>query len=222
MEAMAHGQFHDVPTMLRGGLRMHDPQDGPRYENPTFRPEKGQSPSFHMSRMVGILSDYCFSIWTCSEFHGTWIFALKKDIKKKLQKCYRNFQMLSHPCALGLLLRLLENIAHSRGTHAHEEFDELRGAGPEKNSQEVSWRFLPSLRIKKKVNEDHRKMWKTMENHNLILEKHSNILVNHLKPWFSWWPELETEWMAHQTRQPTWMAAMGPKKMGDPKGIFII
>jgi hypothetical protein len=66
-----------------------------------------------------------------------------------LQKCYRNFQMLSHPCALGLLLRLLENIAHSRGTHAHEEFDELRGAGPEKK-QEVSWRFLPSLRIKKK------------------------------------------------------------------------
>ena len=95
MEAMAHGQFHDVPTMLRGGLRMHDPQDGPRYENPTFRPEKGQSPSFHMSRMVGILSDYCFSIWTCSEFHGTsivsWIFALKKDIKKKITEMLQKF-----------------------------------------------------------------------------------------------------------------------------------
>ena len=100
MEAMAHGQFHDVPTMLRGGLRMHDPQDGPRYENPTFRPEKGQSPSFHMSRMVGILSDYCFSIWTCSEFHGTsivsWIFALKKDIKKK----YRNVTEISRCCPI--------------------------------------------------------------------------------------------------------------------------
>jgi hypothetical protein len=42
--------------------------------------------------------------------------------------------------------------------------------------------FFPASELKKKVNEDHRKMWKTMESHNLILEKHSNILVNHLKP----------------------------------------
>ena len=213
---MAHGQFHDVPTMLRGGLRMHDPQDGPRYENPTFRPEKGQSPSFHMSRMVGILSDYCFSIWTCSEFHGTsivsWIFALKKDIK-----CYRNVTEISRCCPIhapwAFSFACLK-ISRTREAPTPTKSSMNSEALDLKKKQEVSWRFLPSLRIKKKVNEDHRKMWKTMESHNLILEKHSNILVNHLKPWFSWWPELETEWMAHQTRQPTWMAAMGPKKNG--------
>lgn len=175
-------QFHDVPTMLRGGLRMHDPQDGPRCENPTFRPEKGQSPSFHMSRMVGILSDYCFSIWTRSEFHGTsivsWIFALKKDIK-----CCRNATEISRWCPIhapwAFSFACLK-ISRTREAPTPTKSSMNSEALDLKKKQEVSCRFLLDLRIKKKVNEDHRKMWKTRENHNFILEKHSNILVNHL------------------------------------------